>query len=76
MVILMERSPCGGEDHDSGDDENDGANLVGRVIRQKFIGCGWHEGKVVRRLNNGLFHVRYGDSDERELAEKELYKWL
>ena len=49
---------------------------MGREVKQKFVGHGWHEGKVVDRRPSGEFWVAYKEGDNRDLPEAELKRWL
>ena len=54
-------------------------SLTGLMIRQKFTGCGWHNGRVGRQTGAvaaSCYLVEYDDGDERNLTVAQLSKWL
>ena len=53
-----------------------GTELVGRYIKQRFPGFGTHIGKVIDISAFNMLTVEYDDGDERELTVSQVRKWL
>ena len=83
---MAEEMAMGGDDADSDDDvdvkpahlpaaDPTPHPLVGRRVKEKFVGHGWFEGKVVS-CEDGKFWVAYDDGDNRLRTKEELTRWL
>ncbi len=60
-----------------GDNDDDSMLLfqVGDNIEANFRGRGtWYEGTIVKKNNDGTFHVRYADGDEEYFVEQHLIR--
>ena len=79
---MAEEMAMGGDDADSDDDvdvkpahlpaaDPTPHPLVGRRVKEKFVGHGWFEGKVVS-CEDGKFWVAYDDGDNRLRTKEEL----
>ena len=49
--------------------------LIGLNIRKEFIGSGFHNGEVVRKLSDNTLKVRYEDNDQEDLEVEEVLRF-